>query len=82
MVTVKTLKDLAGQPVELHQCLVWPLDLREEVSEYCNNPGVCGMGLMLGTKGGEPDSFETFCVCLREALPDCGVVSLEHLFNS
>ena len=68
MVAVKTPQDLAGQPVELHQCLVWPLDLRKEVSEYCNIPGVSGMNLVLGTKGGGPDSVETFCVCLREAL--------------
>ena len=65
MLAVKTLQDLAGQPVELHQYLVWPLDLREEVSEYCNSPGVSGMGLVLGTKGGGPDPVETFCVCLR-----------------
>ena len=82
MVAVKTLKDLAGQPVELHQCLVWPLDLHKEVSECCNSPGVSDMGLVLVTKGGGPDPVETFCVCLHEVLPDCGVVTLEHLFNS
>lgn len=48
----------AGQPVELHQYPVWPLDLDKEVPEYCNCPHVSGIHLVLGAEGRQPDLTE------------------------
>ena len=80
--TLELPHDLAGQSVELHQCIVCPLHQREEVPEYCNRPGVRCVDLVLGAENGGPDLVQPFRVHLFQAFSDRRVVSSKQLLNA
>ena len=58
---LETAQDFAGQPVKLHQCLIWPLDLHEEVLEYC---------IITSTRPNQYDSAGALARCSRTTSKD------------